>query len=451
MAGGQMDTTEKGWSALSPDEKRQVRFKRWLSPPGVQFSSPEAGKTYQIRAQRFIDALQLKEPDCVPVHIPAGPFMAYYGGSTLQKSMYDYDEARRVWLKFHREFDVDASDGPGFAFPGRVYDRLDYRMYKWPGHGLSPVASMFQFVEAEYMKADEYDVLIRDPLDFQLRYFLPRTWGLFEPLNKLAPFGSGLGFPQLFLGMVGNPEFSNIFQTLADVSKDYAKWLNMVISCSKEGIEMGFPPYGGSMASAPFDYFADYLRGTSGITMDMYRRPDKLLEAMERMVPLIVESAVAGAKNAVTPLVIMPLHKGDDGFMSDKQFETFYWPTLRKVMLGLINEGLVPSPIADGTYNRRLEVIKDLPRAATFWIFEKTDMAGAKKALGNTACLGGNVSASQLCLAGHDEVKAYCRWLIEVCGRNGGYILTPGASVDKGNPANMRALVEAAREYGRYR
>jgi uroporphyrinogen-III decarboxylase len=225
----------------------------------------------------------------------------------------------------------------------------------------------------------------------------------------------------------------------------------MMMGCLQDGLAMGFPPYGGGMASAPYDYFADYLRGTSGITMDMYRRPDKLLEAMERMVPLIIESAVAGAKNAISPLVIMPLHKGDDVFMSDKQFETFYWPTLKKVLLGLINEGLVPAPIADGSYNRRLEVIRDLPRAGTFWIFEKTDMDRAKKILGNTACLGGNVSASQLCLSRRDEVKAYCRWLIEVCGKNGGYILTPGASVDKGNPENMHALVESAREYGRYR
>ena len=30
-------------------------------------------------------------------------------------------------------------------------------------------------------------------------------------------------------------------------------------------------------------------------------------------------------------MVTFPLHKGDDTFMSDKQFEKFYWPILEKI------------------------------------------------------------------------------------------------------------------------
>jgi len=43
--------------------------------------------------------------------------------------------------------------------------------------------------------------------------------------------------------------------------------------------------------------------------------------------------------------------------MSDKHFQTFRWPTLKKVIMGLINEGFVPLLFADGGYNSRLEVI----------------------------------------------------------------------------------------------
>jgi hypothetical protein len=32
----------KEWSDLSPEEKREERFKRWLEAPGVKFSSQEA-------------------------------------------------------------------------------------------------------------------------------------------------------------------------------------------------------------------------------------------------------------------------------------------------------------------------------------------------------------------------------------------------------------------------
>jgi hypothetical protein len=84
---------------------------------------------------------------------------------------------------------------------------------------------------------------------------------------------------------------------------------------------------------------------------------------------------------------MMPLHKGMDNFMSGKQFETFYWPTFKKVMMGLINEGCIPMPFAEGLYNNRLEIIKDLPRASVIWYFEATDMARAKKVLGNRPAL----------------------------------------------------------------
>lgn len=75
----------------------------------------------------------------------------------------------------------------------------------------------------------------------------------------------------------------------------------------------------------------------------------------------------------------MPLHKGDDVFMSDKQCEAFYWATLKKVVLGLIEEGIMPVLFTEGRYNNRLEIFKDLPRDAVIWQFDQTNMTEAKK------------------------------------------------------------------------
>ena len=137
--------------------------------------------------------------------------------------------------------------------------------------------------------------------------------------------------------------------------------------------------------------------------------------------------------------------------MSDEQFEKFYWPTFRKVIIGLINEGCVPMLFAEGKYNRRLKVIKDLPRGKVMWHFDQTNMFRAKEILGNSACIVGNVPASLLRTGTPQSVKEYCRKLIEVCGKDGGFILTGGASIDKGNPDNLRAMIEAVEEYGIYK
>ena len=66
----------------------------------------------------------------------------------------------------------------------------------------------------------------------------------------------------------------------------------------------------------------DSVRGTQGVIIDMYRCPDKLIAAMEKLVPMMIERGLQ-AKKTGNPLVSMPLHKGPDGFMSDEQFEKF--------------------------------------------------------------------------------------------------------------------------------
>ncbi len=444
-----MMNTEKKWADMTWQERREERFKTWLSPD-VNFSSPEAGKRYKERVNRFIKAIKLEEPDRVPVILPAGNIPAYFAGVNLKTIMYDYDELRRAWREFIREFDSDTLLGPGLILPGKVLEAIDFKLEKWPGHGLADDIESYQFVEGEYIKADEYDKLIKDPSDFWLRTFLPRTVGACKAFEKLPQLTAFIGIPVFYVAYFGDPEIQAAFKTLMEAGEETLRWMEAVNDVNRESLEAGFPAFWGGMSGAPFDMIGDMLRGTVGIMTDMFRRPDKLQEAMERMVPIAIDEAVAGANASGCPIIVMPLHKGTGGFMSNEQFETFYWPTFKKIMLGLIDQGLVPMPFAEGNYEPRLEIIKDMPRSSVIWWFEHMDMAKAKKVLGDTACIAGNIPVSVLCTGTPEEVKEHCRRLIETCAPGGGYILTGGAAVDKGNPDNLHAVMEAAREYGTY-
>ena len=75
--------------------------------------------------------------------------------------------------------------------------------------------------------------------------------------------------------------------------------------------------------------------------------------------------------------------------MSQEQFDTFYWPSLKKVILGLIDEGFIPFLFAEGRYTSRLEAISDLPKGKTVWLFDQTDMAKAKQTVGQVAASRG--------------------------------------------------------------
>ncbi|MGC2419992.1 MAG: uroporphyrinogen decarboxylase family protein [Candidatus Acidiferrales bacterium] len=366
--------------------------------------------------------------------------------------MYDYEEMKRAWRKFLYDFDGDTCVIPGVSVTsGRASEITKTRISKWPGHGLPEDAGMAQFVEGEYMKADEYDALLKDPADFFMRVYLPRTMEAFEPFRKLPPFKFAFGMPMIFLGSCMQPEVQEAFQSVIDTAKELAKFRRAVAEVAKEAQAAGYPPFQGGFAHAPFDLIGDTLRGTHGIMMDMFRQPAKLQEAMEAVTPWIVEQAVSGANASGVPVVFMPLHKGDDSFMSEKQFETFYWPGLKKVILDLVAEGCVPLLFAEGSYNKRLEVVRDLPERSVIWWFDRTDMARAKKILGDTNCIAGNVPTSLICAGTPREIKEHCRNLIEVCGKNGGYILTGGAQVHNTTAENLQALIEAVRLYGVYK
>jgi uroporphyrinogen-III decarboxylase len=137
--------------------------------------------------------------------------------------------------------------------------------------------------------------------------------------------------------------------------------------------------------------------------------------------------------------------------MSDDHFKTFYWPFLRELILGLIREGCVPFLFAESGYNSRLQYIKQLPKGNCVWMFDRTDMARVKEVIGQTACIAGNVPVSKMLSGRPEEIKTLCKELIDVAGRNGGYIMSCGSSMDEAKPETLHAMIDFTKEYGVYR
>lgn len=228
-------------------------------------------------------------------------------------------------------------------------------------------------------------------------------------------------------------------------------WAQATFAKIGELVALGFPAYWGGATKAPFDILGDTLRGTKGVIVDMFRQPDKVLAACDRLTQVAIDFVTRRPGGGpATPLIFIPLHKGADGFMSDEQFKTFYWPTLRATLLGLIEEGLIPFLFAEGRYGSRLEAIMDLPKASTVWLFDQTDMARAKETIGQVACIQGNVPLSLLHAGTAEQVAESTRQVIDAAGAGGGFILDFGAVADGGNDENLHVMIKTAWEYGVY-
>jgi hypothetical protein len=212
------------------------------------------------------------------------------------------------------------------------------------------------------MKADEYDSLIKDPSNFWLQTYMPRVFGAFKGFSQLPPLTSFEEIATMTLVPFGLPDVQGGLQALLDAGRESLAWFKVVMEVGAKGLSAGFPNFMGGLAKAPFDTLGDTLRGTQGIMMDMFQRPQKLHEAMARIALLAIDAAIAAANISGAPTIFMPLHKGADGFMSRQQFKTFYWLSLRQVVMALIEEGITPILFAEGSYNTRLDIVKDLPR-----------------------------------------------------------------------------------------
>jgi uroporphyrinogen-III decarboxylase len=185
--------------------------------------------------------------------------------------------------------------------------------------------------------------------------------------------------------------------------------------------------------------------------LDMFRHRDKLLEVLDQATKYIIANLDRTARVKPGGHVFIPLHWGLGGFMSPDQFETFYWPQLRQVIMAIIEKGMVPYVFWEGNCEVRLETMADIPPGKAIYRFQSTNLTKAKAVLNGIVCVQGNVPASLLNTGTPEEVDAYCRNLIRDAGRGGGFILDGATGVPDEAPAeNVLAMANAVKTHGRY-
>ena len=411
-------------------------------------------QAFQARLKRFNDAVSLSKPDRVPVVSLAGFFVTNYAGLTPKQALYDYEKMAEAWKFTTLKLGWDMCPTPLAMYPGPALDIIGARHYKWPGRDL-PDNVTYQFLENEYMSAEEYDEFLRNPDGFTIRKLMPRFASALQPfaaLPELFYLTSARAF-LLGTGMIsGNPAIAEAMQTMLRYGAEVTKWNSLIEKVSAEIEQAGYPIVHVASCYAPFDWVSDNLRGMRGCMLDMYRCPEKLHAAMSLYADLAIDSTIAAAKRCGNPRIFMAMHRGSGGFMSNRQFAEFYWPGLRKVMLALIDAGLTPLPFWEGDYTERLEFLAELPRGKVAGHFDIVDLEKCKRILGDRMCFWGNLPSSLLVTGTRQEVTDYVRRLIDLFGDGYGLIVDGAVSgvPDESKPENVEAMVEAVFRYGVY-
>lgn len=389
----------------------------------------EMQQLFEERLARYQATIALEPTDRMVVAGTGSNYFAeVYAGYTHQEVMYDINK----WLDAESKF-AEAFPQIDLLRAGRIwaplFDSVGFRLYRLPGRDLPPDVD-FQFVEGEWMKADEYDLLINNPVEFLMEHRLQRVLGEFKERGSTRSYMAFVKSGMAYIMM-------------AQQQREKALHLER---------KYGLPrPFQGAML-APFDTLADGYRGLQGIMIDIYERPEKISEACESLVPDLVNCAIALADPLKRYPIFMPLHRGCHPFLSPEQFDTFYWPSLKKAIMLLIEAGYTVRPYLEGDWTSNWHHWNEFPRGKIICdIDNKPDIFRAKKEIGDTVCLAGGIPDSMFILGTPEQIRSRVKQLCETVGKDGGFIINGGCGIPYyTKPENFRAYVDATLEFGRY-
>ena len=395
---------------------------------------------YRQRLNRYLTAMRNEKPDMVPIRPFVAEFTAKYAGFTCQEVTHDYNKAFIAARRCAAEFDWDAVvSNMVYVWTG-LTQAIGLTYYGVPGIDVPPDTG-FQYREPSeddaFMKADEYDALIDDPTAFLYNTWLPRVSADIRPLasGTMDAHTSYRNNLALVKGAMAMNTYFSAFGPHVDLLRKECGTVSAIAGIYK----------------APFDILADKLRGYIGLTMDMVQQPGKVLKACEALMPHLYNVALTSSDpNHQVPIGYW-MHRGCIPFVSKGQFESHYWPTTRPIIEELWRNGHQTLFYAEGDWGHHLDSFAELPDASIVYHVDRGDILKTHEKLGHKFCLSGGISNYLLAYGTPDQVRAACKMAIEGVGRDGGYILDASAIMQNDTSVdNMRAMTEAAREYGVY-
>jgi uroporphyrinogen-III decarboxylase len=368
--------------------------------------------------ERIDAAIALQPVDRVPVIPMMDFFCARQKGVTLEKFVNDGDLARDLIEQIFLDYGGWDATMMGTGLNEFAWTLTLPMLLKIPGRELPP-DEQWQFDEREVMTVEDYDFIAENG-------WMP-FWGqMFPRIRPNIP-------PQ-------------------EIPERFKAWDEQAVRDTHKWESKGIHTFTGVAIVPPVEIFS-MARSIKEFSLDLYRRPDKVQAAMDKIIDELIGAAIGGItgiKQRTKWGYRTAFFAGTRAtFLSPKHFERFAWPYIKKGVLAYIEAGITPLLHFDSDWTPFLRYFRELPRGkAVLEIDSKTDIFKAKEVLGDHMCIMGDVPAQLLKLGTPDDVRAYVKKLIDVVGKGGGFILSTGCDcpVDA-KPENVKALIEIGKTY----
>ncbi|MBO4359294.1 MAG: uroporphyrinogen decarboxylase [Eubacteriaceae bacterium] len=382
--------------------------------------------TSEYRNQLFADVLSGKVPDRVPEKVGiSGTAVLEWAGYDLRTAQYGYSKNIDAMKKFNAEFDTDNVCG-GFGGAAPFYTKVIGSRTNVMGSD-----GFMQHPDVAGMEVDEYDDFIADPVKFIWDTVIPRVFTEFAqpwPHNAFA-----------LLKMIKTQD--EVMGHLGRASAECARENNKVTRAG-----------GGGISRAPFDYFADYLRSFTGAMIDMKRMPDKVLEAVDAITPLMIKCANDRVRptDRTSQRVFFALHMPT--YMTVKDFEKFWWPSFKETVWGVYDKGFGIQIFCEENWMRMLDYLDELPDMCELQ-FEYGDPKTVKEKVGKKHVISAMYPLTYLANGTLEEACDKVKEYLDILAPGGKYIFNMDKSVLRGRQIDWNKLnpwLDCIHTYGKY-
>lgn len=186
---------------------------------------------------------------------------------------------------------------------------------------------------------------------------------------------------------------------------------------------------------------AGYLMGTEDMLMMTMMEPDLVKKLVDKTAPFISAMENKMIESGAT-LMWMADPTSSEDLISPPMFKEYSYPALRSVINDVKKENDVPAFLH--ICGNTLDTMMMLPEIGVDCLSfdHAVDIEKAKRKAGNKMALMGNIDPVSMIMSGTpDDIMTECRRLIDIAGRDGGYILAPGCETPQSSPdENVRAM-----------
>lgn len=369
-----------------------------------------ANLSLKERKELFENAIQFKENKRPPLLSNYWSWKILDAGFKLSEGIFDYNKMELA-VRYHQEtYNWDAIIDYGWRNPLRVGQAMGFG---W--HLVDDKAESMTFIDHSLIESPEdYKLFLKDQNAFY--------WKLLSKCNpemKKSQFVSGMKEQLDFFNFVGK----------------MAQMLNT------EYNTLIFPNYW----IAPIEKFFFMYRGIKGLSADLRRYPELMVEVFDKMFELSYPDFIKNATTADTGghfadlEIVMIAHSA----LSIKQFERFYYPYLKRCMDDMVAAGRNIFVFSEAYINRFAEYFQDIPKGHLMVFPEQDNFSEVRKLLPN-ACLAGGMPNELLGMGTPEDCVEYAKRLLDEMG-NTGFVISQnkmGSFRRDGKRDNIKAVNE---------